>query len=179
MSESTDQHRAAAAGKSANCAIVTVSDTRSLEDDEGGAIIREALEGVGHTIGDYGIVPDDPDELGPYLRSHLRNAISSINDPQSDFDVIITTGGTGIAKRDTTIEVVRKLLHKELDGFGELFRMLSYEQVGSAAMLSRAVAGLSDNVLIFALPGSPDAVRLAMEKLIVPELSHLVWERKR
>ncbi len=95
------------------------------------------------------------------------------------FDAVFTTGGTGIASRDTTIEVVRQLIDKELEGFGELFRMLSWDEVGAAAMLSRAVAGLAGRTLLFAMPGSSNAVKLAMSKLIIPELPHLIWERRR
>lgn len=179
MSESTNQHREAAAGRSASCAVTTVSDTRTFETDSGGALIRQCLEEAGHSIGDYRIVADEPEQIGTHLRTLLRGPQSTLHEPISDYDVIITTGGTGIARRDTTVEVVRELLDKELEGFGELFRMLSHQQVGPAAMLSRAVAGLADQVLIFTLPGSTNAVRLAMEELIIPELPHLVWERAR
>ena len=179
MSESTDQHREAAAGQSARCAVMTVSDTRTKEDDKSGRIIAKALKAAGHKVDAYAIVPDDHEKISSQLRNWLRNPFSTIHEPKSDYDVIFTNGGTGISHRDTTVEVVRKHLDKELEGFGELFRMLSYEQVSSAAMLSRAVAGLSGQCLIFTMPGSPDAVQLAMDKLIIPELPHLIWERKR
>lgn len=167
---STQQHREKAAGQSARCAVLTVSDTRTVETDKGGALVRDHLQSAGHTVAQHTIVPDE----AVAIESSLRQSIDT-----GDLDIIITTGGTGIAKRDTTIEVVDRLLDKKLEGFGELFRMLSYEDVGAAAMLSRAVAGLAGETLLFALPGSTGAVKLAMEKLIVPELPHLVWERRR
>jgi molybdenum cofactor biosynthesis protein B len=117
-----------------------------------------------------GLVPDDAERIERALRGFLED-----HSP----DLVITTGGTGISSRDTTIEVVERLLDKELDGFGELFRMLSWSQVGSAAMLSRAVAGLAGETVVFALPGSPNAVQIALDRLILPELPHLLWERKR
>ena len=166
----TKEHRERAKDQRAGCAVLTISDTRTKANDEGGRIIVASLKGAGHTIDGYSIVKDEPDEIEAQLRTWLDAA--AIN-------VICTTGGTGIASRDTTVEVVRRLLDKELEGFGELFRMLSWEQVGPAALLSRAVAGLAGETLVFALPGSPNAVKLAMNRLIVPELPHLVWERRR
>ncbi len=170
MSESTESHRAAARKERARCAVLTISDTRTKETDKGGAIIVESLEADGHHVSDYEIVRDESREIEAALRGWLKDG---------DIDLILTTGGTGIASRDTTIEVVERLLDKRLEGFGELFRMLSWQEVGPAAMLSRAIAGLSGETLIFSLPGSTNAVRLAMEKLIIPELRHLVWERRR
>jgi len=170
MSESTDQHRAAAAGQTARCAVLTVSDTRTKQTDKAGRIIVDALEAAGHTIVHYDIAKDDPAQIKNLLQSWLDTG---------QLDLIVTTGGTGIASRDTTIEVVERLIDKKLEGFGELFRMLSWQEVGPAAMLSRAVAGLATETLIFSLPGSTNAVRLAMQKLIAPELPHLVWERQR
>jgi molybdenum cofactor biosynthesis protein B len=167
---STAEHRQKAKGQSATCAVLTISDTRTTANDEGGRIIKESLTGKGHVVREYSIVKDEPKQIEPQLRHWLGDAA---------IQVILCTGGTGIARRDTTIEVVERLLDKRLDGFGELFRMLSWEQVGAAAMLSRAIGGLAGETLVFAMPGSTNAVRLAMEKLIVPELSHLVWERKR
>lgn len=117
-----------------------------------------------------GLVPDDPERIDAALHAFLDD-----HRP----DLIITTGGTGISSRDTTIEVVERLLDKRLDGFGELFRMLSWSQVGSAAMLSRSVAGLIGETVIFTLPGSPNAVQVALDRLIIPELPHLLWERRR
>ena len=170
MSLSTQQHREAAKGQSARCAVLTVSDTRTLQTDKGGQIIKDALVQAGHVIAAYAIVKDEPARIESQCKLWLQ---------PEDLDVILTTGGTGIARRDTTIEVVGRLLEHRLDGFGELFRMLSWEEIGAAAMLSRALAGLAGETLIFAMPGSSNAVNLAMSKLIIPELPHLVWERTR
>lgn len=149
------------------CAVVTISDTRTEADDRSGRIIRDLLEAGGHTTGFYQVVPDDP--------ALIRDLVIRIID-KGDCQAILTSGGTGIAARDTTYEAVTGLLEKRLDGFGELFRFLSWDDIGSGAMLSRAVAGVYRDTMIFCMPGSSGAVRLAMEKLIVPELSHLVWE---
>ncbi|MEM1107270.1 MAG: molybdenum cofactor biosynthesis protein B [Planctomycetota bacterium] len=170
-SESTKEHRDAAADQTARCAVLTVSDTRTKETDRGGRLIVEHLENAGHAIADYEIVRDEPDAITDQLHAWLNT-----DHPP---DAIITTGGTGIASRDTTVEVARRFIDKELEGFGELFRMLSWEEVGPAAMLSRAVAGLANETLLFTLPGSTNAVKLAMTKLIIPELPHLIWERLR
>lgn len=167
---SAQEHRDQAGDRRGRCAVLTVSDTRSKHDDGGGPIIVHALESAGHHVVAYQIVKDDV----VLISSRLRQWIAD-----EDIDLICTTGGTGISGRDTTIEAVERLLDKPIVGFGELFRMLSYDQVGSAAMLSRAVAGLADDTFIFAMPGSTKAVQLAMQKLIVPELSHLLWERSR
>ncbi len=170
MSESTSQHREAATGKTASCAVLTVSDSRTAETDSGGDLIVESLTGAGHSVARRELVRDEPNDVGRWLGEWLR-------DPE--IEVILTTGGTGISSRDGTVEVVERYLDKRLDGFGELFRMLSWEEIGSAAMLSRAVAGLAHDTLIFALPGSKAAVRLALERLILPELPHLLFERGR
>ena len=146
------------------CAVVTVSDTRTPETDESGTRIRTALEGAGHRVVSYAILPDDPSRI----RAHVQVVLG---DPA--VQAVIVNGGTGIAPRDTTYEALTALLEKRLDGFGELFRMLSWEQVGSAAMLSRAAAGIARGKLLASLPGSPDAVTLAMERLLVPELGHI------
>jgi len=169
-SESTAAHREAAAGQAVSCAVLTISDTRTKDDDKSGKFIIESLEADGHTVAAYDIVKDDAPAIDTALRGWLE---------RSDVDAILTTGGTGIAQRDTTIEVVGRLIDKPLDGFGELFRMLSWDEVGSAAMLSRSAAGLAGEKLIFAMPGSSNAVKVAMQKLILPELRHLVWERRR
>ena len=169
MSEATTQHRAAAADRRARCAVLTVSDTRTPETDKGGRLIIDQLEAAGHEAVEYQIVRDEPAQIENQLRAWL----------DAKPDVILTTGGTGISSRDTTVEVARCLLDKELEGFGELFRMLSYEEVGAAAMLSRAVSGLAGDTLLFTLPGSTNAVGLALTKLILPELPHLIWERAR
>jgi molybdenum cofactor biosynthesis protein B len=168
--DTTADHREAAGRQQADCAVLTVSDSRTHVTDAGGPLIVRRLESIGHHVVARGIVPDEADRIDASIRSWLE-------DPGPD--LVITTGGTGISSRDTTIEVVEALLDKRIDGFGELFRVLSYQHVGPAAMLSRAVGGLAGETLVFALPGSPKAVRLAMDKLILPELDHLLWERKR
>ena len=161
------------------CAVLTISDTRTAETDQGGPLIEKLLTGAGHSCVTRAIVKDDAAAIEHQLRQWIHSG---------QFQAILTTGGTGIAQRDTTIEVVQRLIDIELEGFGELFRMLSFQQVKGAAMLSRAVAGLvlpkSDSatktgVFIFAMPGSPNAIETAMINLIAPQLAHLVWERKR
>jgi molybdenum cofactor biosynthesis protein B len=144
-------------------AVLTVSDTRSAQDDVGGLRIREMVEAAGHRVGEYRIVPDE--------RAQIRWALHTT---RREVEAIVLTGGTGIAPRDVTFEVVRNLLDKEISGFGELFRLLSYEQIGAAAMLSRAVAGVARGRLVFALPGSVKGVELAMERLILPQVGHMV-----
>ncbi len=147
------------------CAVVTVSDTRTEEDDTGGALIRERVESAGHEVVSYEIVPDEPAVI-----TDLAKTLAA------QVEVALFSGGTGITRRDRTYEALSSVIEKPLPGFGELFRMLSYEEIGSGAMLSRAVAGVYRETLFFAVPGSPNAVKLAMDKLIVPELKHLVWE---
>jgi len=142
--------------------VLTASDSRSVETDESGRIIRDLLTAAGHRVEHYEVLPDDPGRIRKALLDNLQN-----------LDAIIVNGGTGIAARDSTIEAVRDLLDKELEGFGELFRYLSYRQIGSAAFLSRAVAGIAAGKIVASLPGSPDACRLAMEKLLIPELGHM------
>jgi len=170
MSESTAHHRAAAAGQVGACAVLSISDTRTPETDHGGQLISERLETAGHRLAAYQLVKDEPAEIEAQLRTWIDSA---------EIDLILTTGGTGMSRRDTTIEVVERLLEKPLPGFGELFRMLSWQEIQAAAMLSRATAGLAGQTMIFALPGSVAAVRLAMDQLIIPELRHLIWERRR
>lgn len=169
-SESTAAHRAAAQGQSARFAVLTVSDTRTLATDSGGAALADSLTAAGHRLVERAIVRDEPADIDVCLGAWLG---------RGDLDLIVTTGGTGISSRDTTIEIVERRLTKPLPGFGELFRFLSYDQVGSAALLSRATGGLAGETLVFSLPGSLAAVRLGLEKLLVPELPHLIWERKR
>ena len=142
--------------------VITASDTRHAASDESGRLIREMLEGAGHRVTHYEVLPDTPERIAEVVRERLR-----------DLDGIIVNGGTGIAPRDSTIEALRPLIDKELDGFGELFRALSYQEIGSAALLSRALAGISCGKILVALPGSPGACRLAMEKLLLPELGHM------
>ncbi len=170
MTGPSDEHRAEAAGLTAACAVLTVSDTRTAETDEGGRRIVAALEVAGHRVAERAIVPDEPTEVAARLSAWLA---------AGRVELIVTTGGTGVARRDTTVEVVERLLEKRLDGFGEIFRMLSYREIGAAAMLSRALAGTVGGVALFALPGSKAAVRLAMEELVVPELPHLLRELRK
>ena len=144
--------------------MVTVSDTRTHETDTSGERIRTALEGAGHRVVSYAILPDEPARI----REHVERAL---DDP--GVQAVIVNGGTGIAPRDTTYEALTALFDKRLDGFGELFRMLSFEQVGAAAMLSRAAAGVARGKILASLPGSPDAVELAMRRLLVPQLGHM------
>jgi molybdopterin adenylyltransferase len=149
------------------CFALTVSDTRSEANDAGGRTIRDLLEAAGHSVSGHAIVKDEPSQVTTLVRERLA-------DPGTQ--VIITTGGTGISARDTTFEAVTALFDKRLDGFGELFRMISFDEIGPAAMMSRATAGTVGGKAIFVLPGSPAAVRLAMEKLIVPELGHIIQQ---
>jgi molybdenum cofactor biosynthesis protein B len=164
-----EDHRATAPA-SVRCFTLTISDTRTAETDTSGRAIAELATAAGHEIVGHAIVRDDPAAVRRVLYEQLAGG---------DARVIITTGGTGITSRDSTYEAIAGLLEKRLDGFGELFRMLSYEQVGAAAMLSRACAGTARGRAIFALPGSEPAVRLAMTKLILPELGHVVRELSR
>jgi molybdenum cofactor biosynthesis protein B len=159
-----EHHRSAGSHLHLKAVIITASDTRTSADDESGRVIREALERAGHQIAHYEVVPDSPERIRAVLIEHLAHEGESL---------IVVNGGTGIATRDSTIEVVRPMLNKELEGFGELFRMLSYQEIGSAAFLSRALAGVARSKIVVALPGSPDACRLAMEKLLIPELGHM------
>lgn len=162
----TAAHRAAAPD-AVLCAILTISDTRVVETDTSGGVIRDMLRLTGHKVHDYQIVPDDPAVIQHMLSRWITN---------EEVQAVLTNGGTGISARDTTYDAITAVLEKQIDGFGELFRMLSWQEIGSAAMLSRAVAGVAGNTLIVAMPGSTNAVRLAMTKLIVPELGHLVYE---
>jgi molybdenum cofactor biosynthesis protein B len=163
---SVNEHKAQAP-QSVSCFVITVSDTRTDDTDTSGRAIVDLLQAAGHTIAGRTIVKDDPELVRGTIERQLAN-------PQ--VQVIITTGGTGITSRDSTYEVVSGLLQKKLDGFGELFRTLSYEQIGSAAIMSRATAGLVAGHIIVSLPGSEAAVRLAMERLLIPELGHLVQQ---
>ena len=152
------------------CFVLTVSDTRTLDTETSGRTIAELLTAAGHTVADRRIVKDDPADVARVVREALAGG---------QVRAIITTGGTGIAKRDSTYEALTALFEKRLDGFGELFRMLSYEDIGPAAMLSRAAAGVAQGCALFMLPGSETAVRLAMTKLVLPELGHIVRELTR
>lgn len=169
MSESVHKHRESAPDK-VRLAVLTISDTRTPETDTGGDAVHEVMESAGHEIVERAIVRDD----APGIRTALVDLLA-----RPDVDAVVTTGGTGISARDTTYEVVDRMLEKKLDGFGELFRMLSYEEIGAAAFLSRAVAGAVGAKFIACLPGSRNAVRLAAEKLLVPEISHVVFELRK
>jgi molybdopterin adenylyltransferase len=164
---SVETHRKHAPA-SVTCFVLTISDTRTAETDASGDAIAAALAGAGHIVAGRQIVKDDP--------SAVREVVAA---QAGRVDTVITTGGTGITSRDSTYEAIAGLLDKRLEGFGELFRMLSYEEIGSAAMLSRACAGTIGRAAVFALPGSEHAVRLAMSKLILPELGHVVRELRR
>ena len=166
----SDREHKAEAPRSVGCYIVTVSDTRTEATDTSGKVIADLLTGGGHTVAGRTIVKDDPVLVRATIERQLATA---------DIDIIITTGGTGITSRDTTYEAVNGLLQKRLDGFGELFRMLSYEQIGSAAIMSRACAGLVAGRIVVCLPGSEKAVRLAMERLLLPEIGHLVQQARK
>jgi molybdenum cofactor biosynthesis protein B len=154
----------------AHCYILTISDTRTEATDSSGRTICDLLWAEGHQVTGRKIVRDEPDQVRDAIVAQLG---------RPDVQVVITTGGTGITSRDTTYEAISGLLDKRLDGFGELFRMLSYQEIGSAAMLSRAVGGLAKGKVVLSLPGSEAAVRLAMTRLILPELGHLVREASR
>ena len=165
------QHEHVQLERNFNVAILTVSDTRDFDSDKGGQLVQSLLKEINVSIEEhhYKIVKDDKNAITLQIKQWLED--------NENIDVIITTGGTGISQRDVTIEAVRPLLTKELEGFGELFRYLSYsEDVGTRALLSRAIGGTAKDKLIFALPGSTGAVKLAIEKLIKPELNHLVHE---
>jgi molybdenum cofactor biosynthesis protein B len=164
------QHQEAADAIVARCAVVTVSDTRTETTDKSGRRLRELLEAEGHRVAHYQIVPDDEAALEPLLALLLA---------RPDIDAVLTNGGTGVSRRDRTIDVVERRLDQPLAGFGELFRMLSWEQIGSGAMLSRAAGGIAGGKPLFAMPGSTAAVELAMTKLILPELKHLLFELRK
>lgn len=148
------------------CGVITASDSRTPESDVSGAIIRDKLTAAGHQVARYTVARDEAATIAALVREFV----------DAGCQVIIINGGTGIAKRDSTFEAIDRLLEKRLPGFGELFRMLSYQQIGPAAMLSRATAGTVEDALLFSVPGSPNAVTLALDRLILPELRHLVWE---
>jgi molybdopterin adenylyltransferase len=157
----------AEAPRSVRCYVLTVSDTRTEENDLSGRAIACLLSDAGHTVAARSIVKDDPVSVRTTIERQLA---------RPDVQAIIATGGTGITSRDTTFEAIDALLEKRLEGFGELFRMLSFEQIGAAAMMSRALAGVAAGKIVVSLPGSEAAVRLAMERLLLPELGHLVQQ---
>jgi molybdenum cofactor biosynthesis protein B len=166
-SSSTNEHRekARSLGPIA-IAIVTVSDTRTKETDVNGKWLRERIESLGHEVAEYRIIRDEPDQVEATLEELARGTAR----------ILLWNGGTGISPRDTTYDVLARKLEKTLPGFGELFRMLSFEVVGAAAMLSRATAGVFRGKLVISTPGSPNAVQLAWNRLVEPELAHLAWE---
>jgi molybdenum cofactor biosynthesis protein B len=167
-SSSSQQHREIAARQGPiRVAIVTVSDTRTRENDTGGNLIEDRVTTAGHVVVFRTIVKDEPAAI-----SALLDQITS----DTDASIVLFTGGTGIAPRDTTFDVISRKLEKVMPGFGELFRMLSYGEVGAAAMLSRATAGTYRGRVVMSMPGSPNAVQVAMDKLIMPEIQHLAWE---
>ena len=167
MSFREHEQAAEATRPTVRCAVITLSDTRTEATDTSGQLIVEGLLGAGHQVVERHIIPDEPDQLGPLL-DRLCAA--------EGVDAVLLTGGTGVGPRDSTHEVVSQRLEKQLDGFGELFRMLSWEEIGAAAMLSRALGGVRNGRVVLSMPGSRGAVRLGMEKLVLPELQHLVWE---
>jgi len=169
MSEVPNQHRQDSP-QVVGCAVITVSDTRTLETDQGGQTAVDLLRGAGHQVLVREIIPDEPERIRELLRS-LRD--------RADVEAVLLTGGTGLSSRDQTFETVSELLDKPLPGYGELFRMLSYDVIGPAAMLSRATGGLIGRTVLLTMPGSQAAVQLALEEIILPELGHLVREARR
>jgi molybdenum cofactor biosynthesis protein B len=165
MSNSVTQHKADSPTSIA-CGVITVSDTRTLETDRGGALVIELLESTGHRVAAREIIPDEPVAITEAIDRLIAESVPAI----------LMTGGTGISSRDQTYETVTGMFSKHLPGYGELFRMLSYEEIGAAAMLSRATGGVIRRSVLLTMPGSPPAVRLAMERLILPELPHLVQQ---
>jgi molybdenum cofactor biosynthesis protein B len=168
--DSTPLEHKATAPRSIGCWVLTVSDTKTRETDTSGEVIRRLLLEAGHRVIGSAIVRDEPKDVQRVIREACAN---------DEVGAVIATGGTGITSRDSTYEAIEALLDKRLPGFGELFRMLSYQEVGAAAMLSRAQLGVHARRIVVSLPGSPNACRLALEKLVIPELSHLIREVSR
>ena len=164
---SAEDHRQQAGSDAVTVAIVTVSDSRTPETDENKHYIEARMAELGHIVAAYRLIKDEPDQVAAVM-----DELAQMDGVQ----IVIFNGGTGISQRDTTYDVVSRKLEKAMPGFGELFRMLSWDEVGAAAMLSRATAGVYKNTLIVSLPGSSNAVKLAVEKLIIPEINHLAWE---
>jgi molybdenum cofactor biosynthesis protein B len=165
-----EQHLKSAKEIVARCAVVTLSDTRTAETDTSGQLIQKLLREAGHEVAEYRVIRDDPTELEKLLQALLAD---------ERVDVVLTNGGTGIAKRDQTIGVVEKRIEQPLPGFGELFRMLSWQQVGAGAMLSRATGGIARGKPIFAMPGSSKAVELGMTQLVLPQVRHILYELRK
>lgn len=164
---SADDHREKAGHAPVGVAIVTVSDTRTPETDVNRQYLESCLTALGHHIVAYSLIRDEPAQVEAVLNQHADHPA---------IQVILFNGGTGIAPRDTTFDVLSRLLEKTLPGFGEIFRMVSFQQIGAAAMMSRATAGVYRQTFVVSMPGSPHAVRTAMETLILPEINHLAWE---
>ncbi len=162
-----EDHRMKAGKGSVTIAIVTVSDTRTPETDQNRQYIERRMGELGHRVAAYRLIKDEPDQVATVIQELAE---------MPEVQLVLFNGGTGISPRDTTYDVVSKYLEKTLPGFGELFRMLSFQEVGAAAMFSRATAGVYHGTLIFSMPGSPNAVEVALEKLIIPEINHLAWE---
>lgn len=170
MSSASNSHKHSASElPPVRIAIITVSDTRTEETDINGKYLKQQIIESGMLVSSYHIVHDEPAEIEILIEALIH----------SDSQILLFNGGTGVSKRDTTFDIVAQKLTKTLPGFGEIFRMISYKQIGPAAMLSRAIAGICAGKVIFSTPGSPDAVQLAWEKLIAPEIKHLVWEINR
>jgi molybdenum cofactor biosynthesis protein B len=171
-SDSTQSHRAESAALAPiRCAVMTVSDSRTVETDESGALIQRLVTDAGHTVSDYSLLTNDEARVRERTRALLERV---------DVDAVLITGGTGLGSRDRTVEAIRPLLEKELPGFGELFRVVSFqEQIGAAAILSRAVAGGTNGKLVVSMPGSKAAVELALTRILLPELRHVIRELRR
>jgi len=165
-----DEHRQRAGRPTFGFALVTASDSRATADDRSGALARELVEAAGHRVVGAEVVPDEA--------AALRRAVESALE-RTEVDAVLATGGTGLAPRDVTVEAVSPLFDKSIDGFGEIFRRLSYDEIGAAAMLSRATAGVVAGKAVFLLPGSPAAVRLALRSLVLPEIAHLLSQARR
>ncbi len=161
------EHREKAGHEPVTIAIVTVSDSRTPETDQNRQYIERRMAELGHRVAAYRLIKDEPDQVGAVIEE--LTAMPGVQ-------LVLFNGGTGISPRDTTYDVVSRFLEKTLPGFGELFRMFSYQEVGAAAMFSRATAGVYHGTLVFSMPGSPNAVQVALEKLIIPEINHLAWE---
>ena len=158
------------APQSVSCAVLTISDTRTEQDDESGKLIRQKLSQNGHQVMFYSVLKNEADSIKKKIDELLR---------QEELQVIITSGGTGVSHRDITVETISPILGKKLDGFGELFRFLSYQEIGTAGIMSRAIAGVAMGKVILCIPGSPGAANLAMDKIILPEIGHMVREATR
>ena len=168
--DATPREHKATAPKTVGCFVLTVSDTKTAETDTSGTVIRELLTAAGHRVVESRIARDEPSDVARIVREACA---------RQDVQAVVLTGGTGITSRDSTFEAVEALLDKRLPGFGELFRMLSFQEIGASAMMSRAQMGLHARRIVVSLPGSPNACRLALEKLLIPELGHLLREASR